>query len=329
MMAARATSGRLIDRLPPIRGRYRENADLARVTWFRVGGRAEIVFRPADAEDLAAFLKARPADIPITVIGVGSNLLIRDGGIPGVVIRLGREFAKITARGMEISAGAGTLDFALAKAGATAGIAGLEFLAGIPGTLGGALRMNSGAYGREMKDVVISAEAIAPDGTSHHLDPDALGFVYRGSAIPGDWIFTSAVLKGAKGVPEPINQRIAKIQAARADTQPVRARTGGSTFRNPGGAEGEPKAWQLIDRSGCRGLTRGGAKVSEQHCNFLINDGTATAADIEGLGEEVRRRVKDTTGVTLEWEIRRIGIMAKIAAHTEAEEKETPTGDGP
>lgn len=333
MMAAQATPGRLIDRLPRVRGRYRENADLGRVTWFRVGGRAEIIFRPADAEDLAGFLRARPADVPITVIGLGSNLLVRDGGVAGVVIRLGREFAKIEAQGTEISAGAGAIDATIAKASAAAGIAGLEFLAGIPGTMGGALRMNGGAYGWEIKDVVVSADAIAPDGSRHRLGPDALGFSYRRGATPEDWIFTGARLKGAKGEPQVIKRRIAEIQAARAETQPVRSRTGGSTFRNPGGTAGEPKAWQLIERAGCRGLRRGGARVSEQHCNFLINDGDATAADIEGLGEEVRRRVKQATGVTLEWEIRRIGALAKTGAKAGAKagpaETAPPAGDGP
>ncbi|MDX1483559.1 MAG: UDP-N-acetylmuramate dehydrogenase [Alphaproteobacteria bacterium] len=311
MMAARRTTERLIDRLPPVRGRYRENADLGRITWFRVGGPAEVMFRPADAEDLAGFLAARPEGVPVTVIGVGSNLLVRDGGVPGVVIRLGREFAKIEIDGVEVRAGAGALDSAVAKASAAASIAGLEFLAGIPGTIGGALRMNGGAYGREMKDVVIAAEAVAPDGSVHDLSPAALGFSYRGSAIAEDWIFTAARLRGSRGEGQDIARRIAEIQAARAETQPVRARTGGSTFRNPGGPSGTPKAWELIERAGCRGLVRGGARVSEQHCNFLINDGTATAADIEALGEEVRRRVKESTGASLEWEIRRIGIPAK------------------
>jgi len=324
MIAARVTPGRLIDRLPQVRGRYRENTDLARSTWFRVGGHAEIMFRPADAEDLAAFLKARPTDVPITVIGVGSNLLVRDGGVHGVVIRLGRGFAKISPKGTEISAGAGTLDSLVAKASAVAGIEGLEFLAGIPGTIGGALRMNGGAYGREMKDVVVSADALAPDGTRHRLAPNALGFSYRSSAVAEDWIFTDVHLKGAKCQPETIAQRIAEIQEARMETQPVRARTGGSTFRNPSGSSGEPKAWQLIDSAGCRGLTRGGAKVSEQHCNFLINDGTATASDIEGLGEEVRHRVQKATGVNLEWEIRRIGNLPKTELGNT-----TPTGDRP
>ncbi len=312
MMAAATTQGRLIERLPEVRGRYRENADLARVTWFRVGGPAEVMFRPADADDLAAFLKARPADVPVTVIGVGSNLLVRDGGVPGVVIRLGREFARIEAEGTEVSAGAGALDSAVARVAAQAGIAGLEFLAGVPGTIGGALRMNAGAYGREMKDVVSGATAVAPDGTVHTLGPDRLSFSYRTSRVPGDWIFTAARLQGEADSAEAVMKRIAEIQAARAETQPVRSRTGGSTFRNPGGPTGEPKAWKLIEEAGCRGLSFGGAKVSEQHCNFLINEGEATAADLEALGEEVRRRVKKSTGVDLEWEIKRIGVPAEV-----------------
>ena len=313
MMAARATSGGLIERLPEVRGRYRENVDLARITWFRVGGPAEIMFRPADADDLSNFLKARPKDIPVTVIGVGSNLLVRDGGVPGVVIRLGREFANISAHGTDVTAGAGAIDSHVAKAAAGAGIAGLEFLAGIPGTIGGALRMNGGAYGHEMKGVVISAEVLAPDGGLHRLTVEQLGFSYRRGATPEDWIFLSAHLRGTAGESAAIAQRMVEIQEMRAKTQPVRTRTGGSTFKNQDENSGAPKAWQLIDRAGCRGLVRGGVRVSEQHCNFLINDGTATAADIETLGEEIRRRVKEATGVTLEWEIHRIGVMAKTS----------------
>ncbi len=313
MMAARAASGRLIERLPEVRGRYRENADLARITWFRVGGAAEVMFRPADGDDLADFLKARPKDVPITVIGVGSNLLVRDGGVPGIVVRLGREFAKISARDSDIIAGAGALDSSVAKAAAAAGIAGLEFLAGIPGTIGGALRMNGGAYGHDMRGVVLSAEALGPDGVRHRLSVDQLGFSYRRGATPEDWIFISADLRGTAGDSAAIARRIAEIQDMRAETQPVRTRTGGSTFKNPDENSGAPKAWELIDRAGCRGLVRGGARVSEQHCNCLINDGTATAADIETLGEEIRRRVARATGITLEWEIRRIGVMAKTA----------------
>ena len=314
MMAARAASDRLIERLPEVRGRYRENADLSRMTWFRVGGAAEVMFRPADGDDLANFLKTRPKDIPVTVIGVGSNLLVRDGGIPGVVIRLGREFATITAADADITAGAGALDYTVAKAAAAAGIAGLEFLAGIPGTIGGALRMNGGAYGHEMKGVVVGAEALSPNGDHQQLRVDQLGFSYRRGATPEDWIFISAQLRGTMGESAAIAQRVAEIQDMRANTQPVRTRTGGSTFKNPNENSGAQKAWELIDRAGCRGLVRGGARVSEQHCNVLINDGSATAADIETLGEEIRRRVKESTGVTLEWEIRRIGVMAKTAS---------------
>ena len=309
MMAARSKTGGLIERLPQVRGRYRENADLARITWFRVGGPAEVMFRPADADDLAAFLRARPKDVPVTMIGVGSNLLVRDGGVPGVVIRLGREFAKITISGTAIVAGAGALDANVAKAAAAAGIAGIEFLSGIPGTIGGALRMNGGAYGHEMKDIVEAAEAMDADGNRHHLTAAQLGFGYRRSTVPDDWIFLAVHLKGTAGPSDLIARRIAEIQDMRAETQPVRTRTGGSTFKNPAGNGASARAWELIDRAGCRGLVRGGARVSEQHCNFLINDGTATAADIESLGEEIRRRVKAETGITLEWEIRRIGIM--------------------
>jgi UDP-N-acetylmuramate dehydrogenase len=294
-----------------MRGRYRENADLARITWFRVGGPAQVMFRPADADDLSNFLKGRPKDVPVTVIGVGSNLLVRDGGIPGVVIRLGREFAKISSQGGAVTAGAGALDGNVAKTAAASGIAGLEFLSGIPGTIGGALRMNGGAYGHEMMGVVGSAEAIGPGGERHRLSLEELGFSYRRSMVPEDWIFVSAELHGTPGDPATITARIAEIQDLRANSQPIRTRTGGSTFKNPIENADTPKAWELIDRAGCRGLVRGGARVSEQHCNFLINDGTATAADIEALGEEIRRRVKEATGVTLEWEIRRVGVMAE------------------
>jgi UDP-N-acetylmuramate dehydrogenase len=304
MMAAPTTERRLLDRLPAVRGRYRAGADLARVTWFRVGGPAEVVFRPADADDLSAFLAARPADVPVTVIGVGSNLLVRDGGVPGVVVRLGRAFAGIAVDGAAVEAGAAALDLNVARAACQAGFAGLEFLAGIPGTVGGALRMNGGAYGREMKDVVARADALAPDGARHALAIGGLGFAYRHCAVPEDWVFVGARLEGAPGDPEAIAARIREIQEARAATQPIRTRTGGSTFKNPEGA----RAWELIERAGCRGLRLGGARVSEQHCNFLINDGTATAGDLEALGEEVRRRVREATGVLLEWEIRRIGV---------------------
>ncbi len=294
---------RLIDRLPAVRGRLSAGASLSRITWFRVGGPAEVMFRPADLDDLCQFLAARPANVPVTVIGVGSNLLVRDSGVDGVVLRLGRAFAGIEIDGERIRVGASALDVNVALAAQDAGIAGLEFLRGIPGTIGGALRMNAGAYGREMVDIVVEAQAVDPDGTVHHLSPEQLGFGYRHSSVPEDWIFVGATLQGRADAPAAIAARMADIVAQREDSQPTRTRTGGSTFANPPGA----KAWELIDRAGCRGLRRGGAVVSEKHCNFLINEGEASAADLEGLGEEVRRRVKEHSGVDLHWEIRRIG----------------------
>jgi UDP-N-acetylmuramate dehydrogenase len=296
----------LIDRLPAVRGRLTADAPLANVTWFRVGGPAEVLFKPADADDLSDFLAGCPADVPVTVIGVASNLLVRDGGVPGVVIRLGRAFADITVDGSEITAGAASLDLNVANAARDAGIAGLEFLSGIPGTIGGALRMNGGAYGRELSDVIVSATATDRSGKRHALSREDLGLSYRHSDVPEDWIFTSAVLRGHPGDHAEISHRMHEISASRAETQPVRARTGGSTFANPPGE----KAWALIDRAGCRGLIIGGAQVSEKHCNFLLNLGTATADDLESLGEEVRRRVYETSGIQLRWEIRRIGVPA-------------------
>lgn len=298
----------LIERLPPVRGSYRANAELSRITRFRVGGPAEVMFRPADWQDLAEFLAAKPADAPLTVVGVGSNLLVRDGGVPGVVVRLGRGFAGIGIKGAEVNAGAAALDLNVAIAARNAGVAGLEFLSGIPGTIGGALRMNGGAYGREMKDVTVVAEALDAAGRPHSLTLDELGFSYRHCALPGDWIFTGATLRGERGNRREIARRMNEIQAARGASQPLRTRTGGSTFLNPTSPQAKgKKSWELIAAAGCRGLKIGGAMVSEQHCNFLINTGAATAADIEALGEEVRRRVYETTGVRLEWEIRRIG----------------------
>ena len=296
-----------VDSLPPLRGRISRNADLAKITWFRVGGRAEVMFRAADIEDLQGFLAAKPAAVPVTLIGVGSNLLVRDGGVPGVVIRLGREFALVEADGTTISAGAAALDINVARTALEAGLAGLEFLPGVPGTVGGALRMNAGAYGRETRDILLRARAVDPAGRLHELDNSAMGFDYRHCGVPEDWIFTGADFAGEPGDAAEIGKRMADIGASRADSQPVRSRTGGSTFRNPPGA----KAWQLIDTAGCRGLTVGGAMVSEQHCNFLINTGGATATDIEALGEEIRRRVHETHGVDLQWEIRRVGVTAR------------------
>jgi UDP-N-acetylmuramate dehydrogenase len=307
MMAARRPTPGLMSTLPRLRGRITENAPLAPITWFRVGGAAEIMFRPADVADLMEFMAAKPADLPVTVIGVGSNLLVRDGGVAGVVVRLGRGFVDIKAEGAAVEAGAGALDLNVALTAQRAGIAGLEFLSGIPGTVGGGLRMNAGAYGSEFKDILRAVTAIDPLGGRHVLTPAEMQLSYRHCGVPEDWLFIAANLQGAAGDPLEIGRRMAEIQAAREESQPVRARTGGSTFANPPGRS----AWQLIDEAGCRGLQRGGAMVSEKHANFLINTGTATAADLEGLGEEVRARVLAKTGVTLDWEIRRIGRPAR------------------
>lgn len=298
----------LIDRLraagPDLRGRLTPDAALGPATWFRVGGNAEALFRPADADDLAYFLAHCPAEVPVTVIGVASNLLVRDGGVPGVVIRLGGPFAEVTVAGDVIAAGAGALDLNVALTAQAAGLAGLEFLSGIPGTIGGAVRMNGGAYGAEMVDVIVNAEGIDRRGIRRTYARDDLHLTYRHCGVPDDVIFTRATLRGRPDDPAAVKARIDAIQQARADSQPVRARTGGSTFANPDGH----KAWQLIDAAGCRGLTIGGAQISEKHCNFLLNLGDATAHDIESLGEEVRARVKANSGVELRWEIRRIGL---------------------
>jgi len=290
--------------LPPVRGTYAENAPLKDLVWFRAGGSAEILFRPADAEDLATFLYAKPADLPVSVIGVGSNLLIRDGGIPGVVVRLPASFGKIAAEGTGVRAGAAALDAAVARGAADAGIAGLEFLRGIPGTIGGALRMNAGCYGREIKDVFVEAKAVNGQGNIVTLSAEDMGFVYRKSGVPDDLIFVEAVLQGEAGNPDEVRARMNALVEQRESTQPVKAKTGGSTFKNPPGR----KAWQLIDGAGGRGLRLGAAQVSEKHCNFLINTGEASAAEIEGLGEGVRARVKEKFGIDLEWEIKRVGI---------------------
>lgn len=297
-------TGGLLARMPAVRGRLTEGSILAKVTWFQVGGPAEVMFKPADLNDLQDFLAALPGDIAVTPIGVGSNLLVRDGGVKGVTLRLGREFAEVTVEeGDRIRAGVSVLDLNLAKAAARAGLAGLEFYSGIPGTVGGALRMNAGAYGTETKDVLVEAVALDRQGRRHVLSNADMGFTYRHADVPDDWIFVEAVYQGRPGKRDEIEARMAEIQAAREASQPIRSRTGGSTFKNPDGG----KAWQLIDQAGCRGLMVGGAQVSEKHCNFLINTGTATAADLEQLGEEVRRRVERASGVALHWEIKRIG----------------------
>jgi len=306
MMAAERTTPHLIERMPAVRGRVRADEPLARYTWFRVGGPAEVLFEPADFKDLEAFLTQKPADCPLTVIGGTSNILIRDGGIPGVVIRLGKAFAAIEIDGNRITAGAAAADINVARRAGEAGLAGLEFLVGIPGTVGGALRMNAGAYGVEISDVFESATALDADGTLRTLDAATMGFTYRHAEVPEDFIFTGAVFTGTPGDAEAIQARMKEIQDAREVSQPVREKTGGSTFANPWGS----KAWQLVDAAGCRGLRIGGAQVSEAHTNFLINTGDATAADLERLGEEVRRRVMENSGVDLRWEIRRLGVPA-------------------
>ena len=303
-MPAAQFTDRLVEHLPRIRGRYTENAPLAGVTWFRVGGPAEVLMRPADEADLTAFLAEKPADVPVTVIGVASNLLVSDGGIAGVVVRLGRGFAGIEVAGTEVTAGAMALDYNVALTCRDASLAGFEFLSGVPGTIGGSLRMNAGAYGREMEDIVTRVRALDPKGKVQALSQGEWAPRYRGCGVPEDWIFTGAVMQGVPGDKSEIARAISYVQSARADTQPIRSRTGGSTFANPEGH----KAWELIDRAGCRGLAVGGAMVSEKHCNFLINTGNATAGELEALGEEVRRRVLETSGVALEWEIRRIGL---------------------
>jgi UDP-N-acetylmuramate dehydrogenase len=296
--------------LPAIRGSYAEKASLKDLVWFRAGGPADILFRPADIDDLCAFMAAKPADVSVIAIGVGSNLLIRDGGIPGVVIRLPAAFGRIEQVGdTRIRAGAAALDAPVARSAADAGIAGLEFLRGIPGTIGGALTMNAGCYGTETKDVFIEARAVDSRGRLVTLGHADMGFTYRHS-LPQGMIFVDAVLQGTRGEPDAIRARMEALVAQRESTQPVRSKTGGSTFKNPPGH----KAWQLIDEAGCRGLMHGAAQVSEKHCNFLINTSDATATDIEALGEEVRARVKAKFGIQLEWEIKRIGRPIKEAA---------------
>lgn len=295
---------RLTPLLPPLSGRLTADADLSKVTWFRVGGPAEVMFRPTDADDLAAFLAALPADVPVTVLGVASNTLVRDGGIPGVTIRLGRGFTGVARDGDRLTVGAAMLDANAARHAQEAGLTGLEFLVGIPGTVGGGCRMNAGAYGTEFKDVTVAVEAVDRTGARHRLTPAEMGWSYRHSDLPADWIVTAATLEGRPGDPDAIAARMDEISNQRAESQPVNSPTGGSTFANPTGG----KAWQLIDSVGGRGLRIGGAMVSEKHCNFLINTGTATAGDIEALGEELRRRVREEHGIELRWEIRRIGL---------------------
>jgi len=310
MMAAPVSHG-LLDTLPPLRGRAQANAPLAPFTWFRAGGAAEVLVRPADADDLAQFLAALPRNLPMHVLGACSNLIIRDGGLPGVTIRLARGFNAIEVEADGVIAGAASLDVTVAEHAAAAGLTGLEFLSGIPGTIGGAVAMNAGAYGGDVAGVLDWAEIVAREGRARRMSAADLAFAYRHAGLPAGAVVTRVRLRARRGAPAAIAARMAEIRAAREASQPVRARTGGSTFRNPPPEVSSLKAWELIDAAGCRGLLRGGAIVSEKHCNFLINTGGATAADLEGLGEEVRRRVFAASGVALEWEIHRIGVPAR------------------
>lgn len=296
------------DTLPTVRGKLLLNEALAPYTWFRVGGAAEALFIPADEDDLIDFLKALPEEVPVYPFGVGSNLIVRDGGMPGVVIRLaGRAWGQVTTEGTTITAGAGALDAMVARASAKAGIAGLEFYAGIPGSIGGALTMNAGCYGSETKDVLVSARGVNRQGTRVELSLADFGYTYRHSNAPTDIIWTQATYQGREDEPEAVAARIAEITARRETTQPIREKTGGSTFKNPEGHS----SWKLVDEAGWRGklhaVDGGGAKFSELHSNFMINPGEATAADLEGLGEAVRADVLAKTGVELNWEIKRVG----------------------
>jgi UDP-N-acetylmuramate dehydrogenase len=291
--------------MPSLRGRLLANQSLAELTWFRVGGPAQVLFMPEDENDLAYFLAHLPSDIPVTVIGLGSNLIVRDGGVAGVVIRLGRGFNDtVIEPGARVRTGAAVPDVRVAKAAQEAGVAGLAFLRGIPGAIGGALRMNGGAYGGETKDILIEARGVDRAGNLKVFANADMHYSYRHCGAPDDVIFTQALFAGRPGDVAQIAAEMDKITESREATQPIKSRTGGSTFKNPPGH----RAWQLIDAAGCRGLVRGDAQVSEMHCNFLINRGNASATDIEALGEEVRRRVKETSGVELEWEIKRIGV---------------------
>jgi UDP-N-acetylmuramate dehydrogenase len=301
-----SAEGPLESSIPPLRGRVAHHAPIGTQTWFRVGGNADTLVRPADADDLVVLLQQLPAATPLTIIGAASNVIVRDGGIAGVTIRLARGFGEIEAQADGIVAGAAALDVTVAETAARNALGGLEFMVGIPGTIGGAVAMNAGAYGAEVKDVLDWAEVATATGVTRLAASD-LRFAYRRAALPPRAIVTRARFRAKAGDAAAITARLNEIRAARDATQPVRARTGGSTFKNPPGAK---KAWELIDAAGCRGLTRGAAQVSEKHCNFLLNLGGATAADIEALGEEVRARVKATSGIELEWEIRRIGRPA-------------------
>ena len=288
-----------------VRGKLKADAPLAPLVWFKSGGKAQWLFEPADEADLVGFLEHLDRDVPVMALGLGSNMIVRDGGVPGVVIRLGKAFAKIERLDeMTLQCGGGASGILVSSTARDAGIAGLEFLRGIPGTVGGFVRMNGGAYGREVRDILVSARVALRDGTVEEWPAERLGYTYRHSELPDGAVVVSAVFRGTPGQPEAIGAEMDAIARAREESQPLRSRTGGSTFKNPPGH----KAWALIDAAGCRGMMLGGAQVSEKHCNFLLNLGEATSSDIENLGEEVRRRVSRKTNIMLEWEIQRVGV---------------------
>ena len=293
-----------LKRLPDVRGSYKKHVVMAPYTWFRVGGAAATVFRPQDHEDLSQFLMQNSEEVPVTIIGAASNILIRDGGIPGVVIKLGKNFASINFKSNSVQIGAGLPNSIAARLALKEGYSGLEFLSGIPGTIGGGLRMNAGAYGKEVKDILIEAEVIDNTGNIKVLSLEEMAMSYRHCGVPNDYIFLSGLFKTAKDVPPNIQKRLDEIKTRRVESQPIRERTGGSTFKNPRGY----KAWELIEAAGCRGISIGGAMVSEQHCNFLVNTGNANATDLENLGNLVQKKVRDSTGIELEWEIKLLGL---------------------
>lgn len=291
--------------MPTVRGKLTAGAPLKPLVWFKAGGAAEWLFEPADVDDLAEFLRALDPAVPVMGLGLGSNLIVRDGGVPGVVVRLGKAFAKVEkVDEVTLTCGGGASGILVSSTARDAGIAGMEFLRSIPGTVGGFVRMNGGAYGRETCDILVACDVVLRDGTVTTLDRDALGYTYRHSELPEGAIVVAATFRGAPGDPAAIQAEMDRIAASREESQPLRSKTGGSTFKNPLPA----KAWQVIDAAGCRGLTRGGAQVSEKHCNFLLNLGDASSEDIEQLGEDVRRRVREHSGTELEWEIQRVGV---------------------
>lgn len=289
----------------PVRGKLTANAPLAPLVWFKSGGVAEWLFEPKDTDDLRSFLEALPPPVPVMALGLGSNLIVRDGGVAGVVIRLGKSFAQVRSLGNHtLECGGGASGILVSSTARDNGIAGLEFLRSIPGTVGGFVRMNGGAYGREVKDILVDCDVVIRSGEIATLPLSELGYTYRHSELTDGCIVVAARFRGEAGEPDAIQAEMDRISASREASQPLRSKTGGSTFKNPAGA----KAWELVDKAGCRGLTLGGAQVSEKHTNFLINTGEATSADIEALGEEVRRRVREQSGVELEWEIKRVGM---------------------